>query len=101
MKLEKLSKFKGNTVEELTGAAAGAAIDRMMEEIPQMRAWNWVTRYAPQSQTPSPPPLPLQIFNVPRCASVLLLLHPLCRLFVGVRLDRRLVVWHVCSAAVA
>ena len=40
-----LSKFKGNTIEELTGAAAGAAIDRMMEEIPQMRAWNWVTRY--------------------------------------------------------
>lgn len=35
----KMAKFKGNTVEELTGAAAGAAIDRMMEEIPQMRFW--------------------------------------------------------------
>ena len=32
-----MQKFKGNTVEEMTGAAAGAAVDRMMEEIPQMR----------------------------------------------------------------
>ena len=39
-----MHKFKGNTVEEMTGAAAGAAVDRMMEEIPQMRMWNWLTR---------------------------------------------------------
>jgi hypothetical protein len=43
-KREVLKRFKGNTVEEMTGAACGAAIDRMMEEIPQMRMWNWLCR---------------------------------------------------------
>jgi len=39
-----MQKFKGNTLEEMTGASSGAAVDRMMEEIPQMRMWNWLTR---------------------------------------------------------
>ncbi|KAK3241622.1 hypothetical protein CYMTET_48630 [Cymbomonas tetramitiformis] len=41
---KKKKKRSSLSEEGMTGRLAGANIDRMFEEVPLMRAWNWVTR---------------------------------------------------------